>query len=179
MATLTIIHLRILVVDLRPMNAAPEKMLSPSLLRHLVSMVYDALLVIALIFVLCALALGVMVKLSEGEQEVLNPHLVQALVVIAPVGFYSAFWLQSGQTLGMQAWRIKLVSIDGGNVTVTQTLLRCAGAALSAGCLGLGYLWKLVDRNGRYWHDYLSGTELVLLPKSSRNKATPATVKEP
>ena len=36
--------------------------------------------------------------------------------------------------------------------------------------LGLGYLWCLVDRRNRYWHDYLSGTELILLPKQEKNK---------
>lgn len=149
---------------------AKEKQASPSLLRHLVSMVYDALLVIALIFVVNGLALGVAVQLSDGEQEVLNPQIGQALFVLCFVAFYSAFWLKDGQTLGMQAWRIKLVSLEGGDPTFSQALLRIAGAALSAGCLGLGYIWKLFDRNKRYWHDYISGTELVLLPKSSRTK---------
>lgn len=142
----------------------------PSLLRHLVSMIYDGLLVIALVFVVNGIALAVVVQLSGGEKEVLNPQLGQMLIALSIVGFYSAFWLKSGQTLGMQAWRIKLVSIDGNPPRWSQALLRCAGAAISAGCLGLGYLWKLVDRNKRYWHDYMSGTELVLLPKTSRGK---------
>lgn len=149
---------------------AKEKPPSPSLLRHLASMVYDALLVIALIFVVNGIALAVSVQLSGGEREVLNPHIGQALIVLCVVAFYSAFWLKDGQTLGMQAWRIKLVSLEGGNPKFSQALLRIAGAALSAGCLGLGYFWKLFDRNKRYWHDYISGTELVLLPKSSRSK---------
>ena len=159
------------MVDSATMEDSTEQLPSPSLARHLVSMVYDGLLVIALIFVVNGLALGVVVQLSGGEQEVLNPHIGQALFVLCLISFYSAFWLKSGQTLGMQAWRIKLVGIDGSKPRAGQALLRCAGAALSAGCLGLGYLWKLVDRNHRYWHDYLSGTELVLLPKSSRDKA--------
>ncbi|RLQ21592.1 RDD family protein [Seongchinamella sediminis] len=142
----------------------------PSLLRHLISMVYDGLLVIALVFVVNGIALALVVQLSGGEREVLNPHLGQVLIALSLVGFYSAFWLKSGQTLGMQAWRIKLVSIDGTKPRWSQALLRCAGAALSAGCLGLGYLWRLVDRNQRYWHDYLSGTELLLLPRASRGK---------
>lgn len=133
-------------------------------------MVYDGLLVIALIFVVNGIALAVVVQLSGGEREVLPPLLGQLLFALSLVGFYSAFWLKSGQTLGMQAWRIKLVSIDGSAPRLGQALLRCAAAALSAGCLGLGYLWRLVDRNQRYWHDYLSGTELVLLPKASRGK---------
>lgn len=140
----------------------------PSLLRHLISMLYDGLLVIALVFVVNAIALGIVVKLSEGGEEVVGPILGQVLFVISIVSFYSVFWLSSGQTLGMQAWRIKLVRIDGGNPTLWQAVKRCGGAALSIACLGLGYLWQLFDRNGRYWHDYISGTELILLPKRSK-----------
>ncbi|MFV8816245.1 RDD family protein [Haliea sp. E17] len=148
------------------MNTPPP---SPSLLRHLLAMVYDALLVIALVFVVYALALGIQVALTDGKQEVLSPVVGRILFVVCTTGFYCAFWWRSGQTLGMQTWRIKLVSSDGGRLRVGQLLLRCAGAAVSFVFLGLGYLWKLVDRNGRYWHDYLSGTQLVLLPKSSRD----------
>jgi uncharacterized RDD family membrane protein YckC len=31
--------------------------------------------------------------------------------------------------------------------------------------LGLGFLWMLVDSQGRAWHDRLSGTRVVELPK--------------
>ena len=143
---------------------------SPSLLRHLTSMIYDALLVIALVFVVYGVALGAVVQLSDGEQEVIGPQLGQGLIVLSVYGFFCAFWLKDGQTLGMQAWRIRLVCIDGGKLSLWRAVLRCGGAALSFACLGLGYLWKLVDRNGRYWHDYISGTELVLLPKREKGE---------
>ncbi len=143
---------------------------SPSLLRHLLAMVYDVLLVVALVFVVYAIALGMQVWLTHGERRVLSPWLGQLLFALSLVGFYSAFWCKSGQTLGMQAWRIRLVRSDGGRVRPGQALLRCVGATLSIACFGLGYLWRLVDRNGRYWHDYLSGTRLELLPRRSRDK---------
>ena len=91
--------------------------------------------------------------------------MVQLIAVVTVMGFFCSFWLKSGQTLGMQAWRIKLASFSGARATPRQAVVRCFGALLSFACFGLGYLWCLVDRNGRYWHDYLSGTELVLLPK--------------
>jgi uncharacterized RDD family membrane protein YckC len=133
-------------------------------------MLYDTLLVVALIFVINALALAVLVKLSGGEQTVVGAHLAQVLTLIGLIGFFSAFWLKSGQTLGMQAWRIKLVTFEGDNPNVRQAVIRCLAAMLSAACLGLGYLWCLFDRNDRYWHDYLSGTELILLPKPDKAK---------
>ena len=151
---------------------APEKNLSPALVRRLAAMLYDLLLVVALVAVVNALALGVVVWVTAGEQQVLNAHLVQFLTALSVAGFFSMFWLHGGQTLGMQAWRIKLVDFQGGPPTPGKSLLRCLGALLSVACLGLGYLWCLVDRNNRYWHDYLSGTELILLPKQDPKKKT-------
>lgn len=141
---------------------------TPSLARRLAAMLYDALLVVALVAVVNAIALGVVVRVTAGEQQMLNAHLVQSLTALSIVGFFSVFWLNGGQTLGMQAWRIKLVDFHGEPPTAGKALLRCLGALLSAGCLGLGYLWCLIDHHGRYWHDYLSQTELILLPKPSR-----------
>ena len=141
---------------------------SPSLLRRLTAILYDSLLVVSLVAVVNAFALGVVVKFSGGEQQLLNPHVVQLLSLLSVFAFFCAFWLKSGQTLGMQAWRIKLVDFNGNPPTAGKAITRCLGACLSAAFLGLGYLWCLVDRKSRYWHDYLSRTELVLLSKESK-----------
>lgn len=147
-----------------------EQPASPSLPRRLTAILYDVLLVVALVAVVNGLALGALVQLTNGKQQVLNENLVQLLTLLSVFGFYSIFWLKSGQTLGMQAWRIKLVDFHRGRPTAGKALLRCLGACLSAACLGLGYLWCLVDRNNRYWHDYLSGTELILLAKDEKKE---------
>jgi len=44
-------------------------------------------------------------------------------------------------------------------------LRRLAWAVVSWLPLGLGYLWILVDPQRRAWHDRLSGTRVVVLPK--------------
>lgn len=151
-------------------TAVPATPASPSLLRRLAAMLYDSLLVVALVAVVNAVALLVVVRVTQGEQEVLPAYLVQLLTLLSVAGFFCLFWLKNGQTLGMQAWRIKLVDFQGGPPSFGKVLRRCGGAFLSLSCLGLGYLWCLVDRNNRYWHDYLSHTELILLPKTSRSK---------
>ena len=145
---------------------------SPFLLRRLAAMVYDTLLVLPLIMASVAVFMGmrtlVMGGPGEGEVVQLNPYLVQLIALLTVIGFFCWFWLKNGQTLGMQAWRIKLVKFDGGQPSWQQTVKRCLFALLSAACLGLGYLWCLVDSKGRYWHDYLSGTELILLPAKTK-----------
>jgi len=111
----------------------------------------------------------------------LDANLVRVVALLTAMAFFGWFWLKNGQTLGMQAWRIKLVGFDGTRPKAGRIILRCLGAPLSAACLGLGYLWCLFDNNGRYWHDYLSRTELVLLPreKKSRTKKKPDSTTDP
>ena len=131
-------------------------------------MLYDTLLVLPLVMAAVALFMGIRTLLGLGPAEDgtvrLDAWVVQLIAVVTVMGFFCSFWLKSGQTLGMQAWRIRLAGFSGAKPTARQAVVRCLGALLSAACFGLGYLWCLVDRNGRYWHDYLSRTELVLLP---------------
>lgn len=141
------------------------KLTHPALPRRLMAMLYDTFLVLPLIMLSVAIAMGIHSYLNGADAEPLAPWLVQVITLLTLIGFFRAFWLKSGQTLGMQAWRIKLVGIDGSVPNTSHVIRRCLGAALSALCLGAGYWWCLFDPNKRYWHDYLSGTELILVDK--------------
>ncbi len=138
-------------------------------------MVYDSLLIIPLIMgvIAVATAIGVVASGDSGNGDysaTVPPLLVQVLAATCVVGFYSYFWCLKGQTLGMQAWRIKLISDQHGTVTRRQAAIRCAGALLSILPIGLGYLWCIIDKERLCWHDRLSGTRLELLPKVKKAK---------
>ncbi|WP_116365206.1 RDD family protein [Parahaliea mediterranea] len=152
------------------LHNTPIPATAPALPRRLMAMLYDTFLVLPLIMLSVAIGMGIHSAIAGGNAEPLHPQLVQLLALLTLFGFFSAFWLKSGQTLGMQAWRIKLVTSDGNTPGVVQALRRCLAAVLSAACFGLGYWWCLFDRRGRYWHDYLSGTELVLVDKPANKK---------
>ena len=141
----------------------------PPLWRHLLAMVYDTFLILALIMAANALLIAVYVNLFinlDTNQESIPPAgVVQVLTIFCISLFYGVFWRRGGQTLGMQAWRIKLVSNQGAQPTASQIALRLVGALLSGVILGI--LWKYLDRDGYYWHDRLSKTHLELLPAKS------------
>jgi uncharacterized RDD family membrane protein YckC len=105
---------------------------------------------------------------DNAQVSILSASLVQMIALTTVVAFFSYFWLKNGQTLSMQAWRIKLVNSSGGAIRFHQAIVRCLTAVLSAACLGAGYWWCLLDARGRTWHDHLSGTELILLPKRDK-----------
>lgn len=155
------------------MPDSPPPPTPPGLTRRLAALLYDTLLVIPLVGVTVALillAVATATGASEEDNLVLQPHWVQLISVLCVIGFYSAFWSKGGQTLGMQAWRIQLLDATGKPPGPGRCVLRCLAALLSLLPAGLGYWWVLVDREKRSWHDRLSGTHLVLLPKSSRSK---------
>ncbi|HBZ50347.1 MAG TPA: RDD family protein [Halieaceae bacterium] len=139
---------------------------SPPVWRHMLALLYDTFLIIPLIMAANALLMAIYVNLFmnfDTTHEILLPAgAVQVVVILCIALFYWIFWRRGGQTLGMQAWRIKLVNNEGGQLTTPQIALRLVGALLSG--LILGILWKYLDRDGYYWHDRLSKTHLILLP---------------
>ena len=148
----------------------------PALPRRLAAIVYDSLLVLPMIMAVVGAATGIAVLITgdtgnDDFSATLPPAIVQGLSITCILLFYSYFWSLKGQTLGMQAWRIRLRRIDGGDIRLSHVARRALAVILSLLPLGAGFLWCLVDRNGRYWHDYLSGTELELLPKRNTAKS--------
>ena len=82
--------------------------------------------------------------------------------------FFTWFWVHGGQTVGMRAWRLRVVSFDGERIGWRTAAIRFLLAIVSAAMLGLGYLWVLIDPERLAWHDRLSKSRVVLLPKSER-----------
>ena len=128
-------------------------------------MFYDGLLLIGLLFI-AAIPLTLLpetLKTSPGARLVIQGYLLLVCAL-----FFVWFWTHGGQTLGMRTWRLRLVSDDGGPVRPGQAARRFLTATLSLACLGLGFLWVLIDREGLAWHDRLSKTRLIVEPKGAK-----------
>ncbi len=127
--------------------------------RRLGALIYDLLLVIAIWMG----TLFVWVMASGGEA--VSGSGVQLVLVGEWLGFYLFFWRRQGQTLGMAAWRITLVDEQGQPPSLQQCLIRALTAPLSMACLGIGYLWFYFSDSQQTWHDRLSHTMVVHIPK--------------
>ena len=139
------------------------------LLRRLGAMLYDGLLLIGVLMVATALFL----PLTGGEAVVSgrNPVLewvYRAALLALVVGFFGVFWTLRGQTLGMASWRLRVEREDGSLLGWSDTVRRLGWALVALLPLGLGFLWILFDPERRAWHDRLSRTRVVLVPKGSR-----------
>ncbi|MCU7845007.1 MAG: RDD family protein [Candidatus Thiodiazotropha sp. (ex Monitilora ramsayi)] len=132
---------------------------SPGFLRRLASIFYDLLLLLALMAVATAV-ITLPLGLPSGGWFFLYQFFIFEII---PLVFFTGFWSWGGQTLGMRAWRMKLVREDGSQVAWNDALRRHIAALFSCLTFGLGFLWALIDRQGLTWHDHLSKTRLVLL----------------
>lgn len=136
---------------------------TPGLARRLAAIFYDAWLIAALWLIGATIDFAVQSALGTADSPVRRP--LETFILASPFLFYGWFWTHGGQTLGMRAWRMKLLDEHGRPVTWRRSVVRVAAAFVSALALGLGYLWMLGDRQHLTWHDRWSGTRLVLLKR--------------
>jgi len=136
-----------------------------SFLRRLAAWVYDGL-------VLCAVAMlgtAPLLFLTEGEAVPAGAWWFRLYLLGLAGLFFCWFWIHGGQTLGMRAWRVKLICANGAPITWRVAIIRFAAACLSVASLGLGFAWAAIARDKLTWHDRLSGTRPVLLSRDELN----------
>jgi len=143
----------------------PADLPTAGLLRRLGAALYDLILVLALMMVATALLLPLtggraITPTDSGAVEL----AYQALLLTVVTAFFVLFWTWKGQTLGMAAWRLKVVRSDGRPLALRDALRRFVVAPLAWLPCGLGVLWILFDREHLAWHDRLSGTRIVRWP---------------
>lgn len=133
-------------------------------MRRTAAQCYDLLLLLAVLF----LATAVLLPFTSGES--INPHqtlFYRVYLSLVSFFFYGWFWTHGGQTLGMRAWKITVLSHAQQPLSWRQAAVRYVMAWLSLGLFGLGFLWIFIDKNQLSWHDKVSGTALYLTPKKS------------
>jgi len=133
---------------------------------RLAAAVYDLFPLIALWMLTSGLALLIV----NGGVDLAHPTtawligLRFALVLVTGIYFIIS-WVRGGQTIGMRAWRLRIVGEDGAALPWPRAVLRFAVACVSLGAFGLGFVWCLFDARKRGWHDIAVRSVLVRLQK--------------
>ena len=137
---------------------------SPGLFRRLGTILYDTVLLVALELVVAQ-------PLPLVPEHILQSQLGRACtfagMLLVAYLFFGWFWTHGGQTLGMRAWRVRVVRNDGTAMTWWDSLKRLVAATASLVFGGIGFLWCLVDKNGDALHDRRCGSKAQYLPKPS------------
>lgn len=114
---------------------------SPKFWRRVSCGLYEQLVllgVIAFTFLLPNLALGILFGASL-------PSWLTFLYLYAVLGIYFVwYWTKSGQTLAMQTWRVRMISMNGYNLTRRQALWRYIfGSLWLVPCVILQWMFHL------------------------------------
>ena len=125
---------------------------APKFFRRLAAMFYDAILLLAVLFLAAALLL----PFNAGE-AVTAKYITYPYYLLVSFGFYGWFWTKDeGQTVGLKTWKLRLKSFDGQAFTWKQALIRFVSALV-----GIGLLWALVDKKSYSLQDHLSKSCLL------------------
>jgi uncharacterized RDD family membrane protein YckC len=152
--------------------------------RRLAAMIYDALLMTGVVLVV-----GYVMLASLQWSYPLSPPRrfgLQAVLFVAVGAYLVICWTRTGQTLGLKAWRMKVVDSDGRPPRSARAMARYVlawhlwvpGLALAAlfqsstgsslVSLATGFALLLIpalfDRQRRLMHDRWTGTRLARVP---------------
>lgn len=171
-------------------EAAPPPLALASLRRRFAALLYELLLLVALLFVVSFALLPLVTPGHAGTAQSLTvPALPQraamACLLFAVLALYFTWcWSDGRRTLPMKTWKLRLVDAQARDLPRRTALLRylCAwigpllaiGASAALATVGFGahaawlvlfnWLWAFVDRDRQFLHDRLAGTRLVLRP---------------
>ena len=123
---------------------------------RLVAYIVDVIIVSILTGLLTVLAIALAVTVP------ILAILPIIAIIVVPLLYFPYYWSHDGQTPGMKMMDIRVVrDRDGGPVTSGQAILRLIGYWISAFVFYLGFLWILIDKRKRGWHDLIAGTVVV------------------
>lgn len=131
---------------------------------RLFALVYDFFPMLALWLAVSALGYAI----NGGEPVTPNSAgaVIEFLALVGVTFLYAGLsWRFGGQTLGMRAWRLRAVDAAGDAPGWGAIARRFAVGIVSLAVAGLGFVWVLIDRERRSWHELASGTLTVRLPK--------------
>ena len=155
---------------------------APGLGRRMASFVYEGLLLFGIGLIPGALG-ALFVALTGHQHPLQSDAALRLITLLIYAGYFSWFWSTRGQTLPMQTWHIRVVTVKGQRLTQTQALARFAAScawfapaallaalngwtrwqglvAIAVGVIGYAMLALLHPRQ-QFWHDALCGTQLV------------------
>jgi uncharacterized RDD family membrane protein YckC len=130
-------------------------MTKPGFLRYIAVILYDLFLLVAVLFFATAIVLP-----FNGGKAINNQGFYPLYLFVVSFLFYGWFWTHGGQTLGLKAWKIKVLSNNYQAINWRQAFIRFMISVLSWSVLGLGFLWTFIDKKQRSWHDIASKTGL-------------------
>ena len=131
-----------------------------SLLRIVAATIYDSLLMLGVWFLVGSLALGIKFVFT-GEVSSLNPAAGMILVILSTWLYFAMFWIYGGKTLGMSSWKLRIISQNGKQITIIQTIVRFLSNIFTVLFAGIPFFFRQINKNDKSLSDLLSKTSII------------------
>ena len=133
--------------------------INAGLMRRLLALLYDSILIIGIYMSYVILVTYLNGSALESQLEIL---FLQFSFVIFIFLFYCYFWkFNNGQTLGMQVWKIKLVSLGNEEININKMVLRCALSIIFSLVFLSNFIFIIFNKERKTLGDYFSETKLL------------------
>lgn len=129
----------------------------PSIRRRLASLLYELLLIFALLMV----ASFAYIPIFGNAEAPFRKAVFQLYLLLVIMVYFLVFWTRNGQTLAMKTWRIKLTDLNGSTIDIPRGILRFSLAVPGTLIFGASFFWALFDPQRQFLHDRLAKTRLV------------------
>lgn len=162
-----------------PLPTTPAPGMVPTVRRRLAALLYEAVILFGVVFI----AAYLFSTLTQQRNGLTHHNLLAGWIGLVVGVYFVWFWTHGGQTLPMKTWRLRVVSADGGPLSVARAVARYVLAWLwflpplaVHPLLGLRVpqtlvvagVWFVVwaasgrfDSQRQFLHDRLAGTRIV------------------
>ena len=135
--------------------------INAGLMRRLLALLYDSILIIGIYMSYVILVTYLNGSALESQLEIL---FLQFSFIIFIFLFYCYFWkFNNGQTLGMQVWKIKLVSSGNEEININKMVLRCALSMIFSLVFLSNFIFIIFNKERKTLGDYFSKTKLLIV----------------
>ena len=125
--------------------------------RRMAAFVYDGFIIFSLLMLATTIALFI----NQGDSLLPHRSLFLLYLIIMTGLLLTWCWHRGGQTVGMLAWKIKIVDNHDQLITWKRALLRYILSLASFIFCGVGFIWCLIDKEHQSLHDRLARTKLI------------------
>ena len=130
-------------------------------LVRLVAYIIDAIILAIVAWIIQVIFVMPAMNPNAGGGAAAMAAIGYILLLIWTLGYLIFFWTRSGATPGKMIMGLKVVTVDGGKLSVGKAVLRIIGYVVSGIIVYLGFLWIIWDKDKQGWHDKIAGTYVV------------------
>ncbi|HEX5960279.1 MAG TPA: RDD family protein [Rhodanobacteraceae bacterium] len=132
--------------------------------RRFASMLYDLFPLLGLWIV----GAGLWVLAFHDVYDPLHPQpalrvLLGLWLVVVTAAYFVVSWVRVGASIGMRAWKLRLVDGNGNRIGGMLAVKRFVLALVSLAALGCGFWYAWFDPGRQTWHDRVCGTRVTRL----------------